>query len=269
MKSLKKLRTRNRIEGIEEDYRFETCPTELNRIPPSKKQEFLLSHKSSLENMLKLIKNKLFLLITNKYNKRNNSIKEILTELNKNLSLMLKEQTKKINIYKKILTEKKKSLMNKLFNENKNEQKTKKSKSNNQNINELVTEIGLLKLLNFKAKNDIKLINNVYLNKSNEYNYLKLYMPNTILEEIEIFCEQQKYYPIITKILRKKLNNTHEAFKKIVSAKKNQNKEINNLFQNLEELKTLMSRKKYGFYSNIKEIIKEDQRIYKKYFEYK
>ena len=139
----------------------------------------------------------------------------------------------------------------------------KNKSSKNVKIYNLKTEIDLLKILNFKAENDIIFINNTMIRKTNENNYLKLYVPNTSLEEKEIECIQQKYYPIVTKIFLKKLKDLHENFKRLASAKQKQNKLIENINNNLVELKNAIQRRKYHFYPNI-EIIEEESKEYTK-----
>ena len=56
----------------------------------------------------------------------------------------------------------------------------------------------------------------------------------------------------------------HDKFKKITSAKQKQNKLIENININLDDLRNSIQRRKYNFYPNIKEIIKEESKEYEK-----
>jgi len=256
MKSTKKIKS-NRQSLAES--------SDINKSPPHKKQEILESHKSSLEKILKLIKESIFEIISNKNNKKSKSlkeVKEILIELNQTLHYKLEEKKINMSFFENLISEKKSSITNKIF-VNKNKSGKYKS-SKNQKIYNLKTELDLLKTFNFKAKNDINYINNTMIRKTNEYNYLKLYVPNSTLQEKEIACTQQKYYPIVTKILHKKLEEIHEKFKRITSVKQKQNKLIENINGNLIDLKNSIQRRKYNFYPNIKEIIKEESKEYTK-----
>ena len=256
MKSTKKIKTNKPVLAESSD---------INKSPPHKKQEILESHKSSLEKILKLIKESIFKIISNKNNKNNKSLeeaKEMLIELNQTLNYKLEEKKINMDFFENLILEKKSAITNKIFVDKNKSGKYKNSK--NQKIYNLKTELDLLKTLNFKAKNDIKFINSTMIRKTNEYNYLKLYVPNSTLQEKETICTQQKYYPIVTKILHKKLEEIHEKFKKITSAKQKQNKLIENINNNLVELKNSIQRRKYNFYPNIKEIIKEESKEYTK-----
>ena len=255
MKSTKKIKSNKSVLAE---------PFDINKSPPHKKHEILESHKSSLEKILRLIKESISKIISNKNNKNNKSseeIKEMIIELNQILSYKLEE--KKINkeFFENLISEKKSAITNKIFANKNKSGKNKNSKI--AKIYNLKTEIDLLKILNFKAENDIIFINNTMIRKTNEYNYLKLYVPNSTLEEKEIECTQQKYYPIVTKILDKKLKDNHENFKRITSAKQKQNKLIENINNNLVDLKNAIQRRKYCFYPNI-EIIEEESKEYTK-----
>jgi len=237
--------------------------SDINKSPPHKKQEILESHKSSLEKILKLIKESIFEIISNKNNIKSKSLKEVkemLIELNQTLHYKLEEKKINMSFFENLISEKKSSITNKIFCK----QSGKYKSSKNQKIYNLKTELDLLKTLNFKAKNYINFINNTMIRKTNEYNYLKLYVPNSTIQEKEISCTQQKYYSIVTKILHKKLEEIHEKFKRIVSTKQKQNKLIENISSNLTDLKNSIQRRKYNFYPNIKEIIKEESKEYTK-----
>jgi hypothetical protein len=239
--------------------------SDINKSPPHKKHEILESHKSSLEKILRFIKESISKIVSNKNNKNNKSleeVKEMLIELNQIFRYKLEEKKINMDFFENLISEKKSAITNKIFLDKNKSGKYKNSK--NQKIYNLKTEIDLLKTLNFKATNDIQFINNSMIKKTNEYNYLKLYVPNSTLQEKETICTQQKYYPIVTKIIHKKLEEVHEKFKRITSAKKKQNKLIENINNNLVDLKNSIQRRKYNFYPNIKEIIKEESKEYTK-----
>ena len=58
-------------------------------------------------------------------------------------------------------------------------------------------------------------------------------MYNTSIEEKEIVCIEQKYYPLLTTLLHKEIFDVIKKFKFVVSAKKYQNNEIETINQNL------------------------------------
>ena len=235
-----------------------SCPIELESYLPQEKTEALICHKSSLEILLSEIKNSQILLLSYSGNFLKKNIKSILSDLNNNLSFMLKEKNAKIKIIEKEKDDKKATLQNLIFNEFKNEQ-TKDIR--NKNIYDLNTEISLLKGLNFSIEYNLNKIENIIIKKSNELNYLKLCMNYTYLEEKETWCIEQKYYPIVTKILHKGLNNARKKFKLVVSAKQYQNDEIENTTQNISQYKKYISQKNNGYMNN-KEIIQEESRDY-------
>ena len=159
-----------------------------------------------------------------------------------------------------IIIKKKGDLQNIIFNKKENEQI--KSNNNNNislNINNLKSEIFLLKNLNFFAENYIEHINSLYLKKTSDYNYIKLCMEYTFLEEKEIECIEQKYYPFVTKLLHKKIFDVRLKFKTIVSAKQVQNEELETTKQNLNQLKLFINKRNNGYMDN-KEIIQEESK---------
>ena len=89
-------------------------------------------------------------------------------------------------------------------------------------------EIELLKILNFKAENDIKQVNNMIFKITNDYNYLKVCMKYLSIDEKENLCLQPKYYPFISKILSKQINNSFSGVKTIKKIEDKENKENKN-----------------------------------------
>ena len=84
-------------------------------------------------------------------------------------------------------------------------------------------------------------------------------MQYTSIEEKEIECHEQKYFPLIIRILHKKIYDVRKRFKLIVSAKQSQNDELENTTQNLTQLKNFISKKKNGYLDN-KEMIQEESK---------
>ena len=262
---------RNTQKKRSDNYRCETAPStysdESNVF--TKKEEFLYSHKSSLEILLSAIKKAQISYLTNIPNKNKKKInieylKELLTELNENLKSMFKEQNSKVSYFQAQLSKQKSSIQNELFFENKiNKNKIKFSPFQN-----LKTEIEQLKILNFQAQNDIESINNKtlkanleqqqYLNRSIQFNYEI---------EREIHCEKQKHGAIITKMLQRKSTEVKKHFKFVVAAKQYQNNEIENYLKNLDNLKHFINSRKNGYdnyYISNEDIINEESKEYTK-----
>ena len=112
-------------------------------------------------------------------------------------------------------------------------------------------------MLNFKVKNDIKQINNNIFLKKEEIDYLNLCMEYPYIEEKVTICNQQKYFPFISKLLHRQLNNLLKKLKFTESLKQYQNDEIEGLIQNITRLKNFISIKNNGYDDNNK-IIKEE-----------
>ena len=209
----------------------------------SKKQEFLYSHKSSLEILLGVIKKAQISYLTNisskndkKLNKKN--LKELLSETYENLDSMLKEQKTKINYLELQLSKQKSYIQDHLFFEGKNG----KNKSKKYEFQNLKNEIEQLKNLNFQAKNDIRFLDYKIIKTENDLQ-IDLSKINMYRDIKEINCEQPKYYPIITRILYRENIETKKHFKFVVSAKQYQNNEIERVHQNLEQLKHFIYKK--------------------------
>ena len=236
-------------------------PLELDKDISSKESEKLISYKISLELLLSEIKNSEIGVLSNSDKSIKKKIKNVLIDLKEKLNEMLEEKTEKQNIFQILLNNKK--LQKQLFIINKNGPSNYKKENieNNKkttkfNIN---SELFLLKNLNFMAENYINQIDNIILKKTNDYNYLKLCMNYTFVEEKEIICVEQKYKSLVTRILHKEIFDKRKKFKLIVSAKQQQNDEIENTNHNLTQLKNFISKKKNGYVDN-KEIIPEESK---------
>ena len=210
----------------------------INKYLPSKKEEFLYYHKTSLEILLDEIKNCQIKIITNSKNK---CIKTLLNELKKKLDFSLNEKnTTKIFLEKKI-SQIKQPLQNKIYIQNKNNKENIYHNKKNINIYNLKSEIQLLKILNFKVENDIKQINNNIIINSDENDNLNICMKYPFIEEKIIICRQQKYFPMISKLLHNTMMNLLKKLKVAAYLKQYQNDEIEEINQNITRLKNVIS----------------------------
>ena len=242
-----------------------SCPLQFDVKISSNNLEKLISHKLSLELLLSEIKTSEIAVLFNSDESINKNILSILLDLKKELNIMHEEKKAKLNKLKDEITNKKVILQKQLFNVNKNEpsknpkeniENDKKITNTKYNIN---SELSLLKTLDFMAENYINQIDSIILKKTNDYNYLKLCMEYTSVEEKEIICLEPKYEPLITKILHKEIFDKRKKFKLVVSAKQYQNDELENTKQNLAQLKNFIEKKKNGYVDN-KEIIPEESK---------
>ena len=240
-----------------------SCPLKLDIKISSNNLEKLISHKLSLELLLSEIKTSEIAILSNSGESINKNILSVLLDLKKELKIMHEEKKTKLNKLKDEITNKKIILQRQIFNVNKNEP----SKSPKENIendkkitkNNINSELSLLKALDFIAENYINQIDSIILKKTNDYNYLKLCMEYTSIEEKEIICLEPKYEPLITKILHKEIFDKRKKFKLVVSAKQYQNDELENTNQNLAQLKKFIEKKKNGYVDN-KEVIPEESK---------
>ena len=241
-------------------------------LPPtykiSKKEEFLDKTKSSLETLLEIIKNSEMSLLT--INIPNNKlIKTLLLKLIKNLNYLLEEQNSEIDYFKKRISKKRNILQNQIFIDYKNEQLKKKQyvKGKKINIYNLNSELILLKLLNFKIENDIELINNKLYILTNDDNYLDedkkyLNMKEKMsgkagqLQARKQILVKPKQYPLVNKLLNKKIDKISKIFEELVSSKKSENEEIENTINDLNKLENKIIIKNG-------KIKKESKRLYK------
>ena len=256
MKSSKRYSTIN-------NYRCETDPTVIyskkKQYSNSKKEEILFSHKSSLEIILGIIKNSQILFLSNISFKKNfsnkNNIKKILIDLKENLNSIYKEQNTKSSFFESQFFKQKSSVQNEIFEKN----------LKNNNYQKLKDEIEQLKILNFKAINEIRLIQNLAMK-----NYLiNQYLNKNIIkyeEEKEMNVLQPKYNSLITRILKRENIETKKHFKYIVSIKQRQEEEIHRIGKSIEQLRYFIFNKENGYnnYIYAEDIIPEDSKEYTK-----
>lgn len=229
----------------------------------NEKERYLNSHKSNLEILLAIIKNYQISILTNSKNASNKYIKIRLLKLFQNLQEFKREQKADIKILEKTISAKKNSLQNQIFIDYKSDpiKNNKKLTEKKHGLYNLNSELNLLKLLNFKAENDINQINNIIIKITNDFNYLNMCMKYLSIDAKENMCIQPKYQPFITKVLHKQLDEIKEKFKLLVSAKKVQNEEIEETKKDLDQLKSNFIKKNINLMNN-KDIIKEQSKEY-------
>ena len=259
MKKVQKIKNGNKNA----ERRCKSSFNELNYSEPTNKEDTLLHHKSSLNNLLNTIKKSLFSIFSNSIKDKNKSNKNLLKELKENLNSLLIDKNSTLKFYGEAFSNKKCSLQNELFFENKieiNKNKYKcinSKKINNMNIKNLKLEIDTLKIINFKVENDIKEIENEIVKKIDEQNYLSFCTPNSNLEKKEISCAQPKYDSIVTSLLHKQLTIKRKKFKSTVSKKQNKIDDIDSIKQSIASLRKSVLKKKSRYTEN-KEVIIED-----------
>lgn len=237
---------------------------ELDKNISSQKIQKLYRYKSYIETVLNMIKNCQFSILTNSKKPTNKYIKEVLINLNQNLNNMLYEQNPKLKNLEKIIADKKAILQNQIFincqQELSKNHKNINAKTNS--LNNLNFELDLLKAFNFKTEYDIERINNLTLKCSNDYNYLNLCLNYFSIEEKENMYLLPKYNPFITKIFHKQINDIRNKYKFIAKSKQIQNDKIENLYQELYEIKNSIIRKNKTFKEKTG-IIKEESNFKK------
>ena len=236
-----------------------SCNFELESYCKSwKKKENLNSKKYILETLLGEVKNCQISLLTNTHKPTNQSVKSVLIKLNKNLMYLVKEQKLEKEHLEKAISTKKAQIQNQMLSDYRND----KSKTNNKynknktvNVGNLKCEIELLKTFNFKAENDINQINNMIFKITNDYNYLKVCMKYLSIDEKENLCLQPKYYPFISKILSKQIDDIRNKYKLILSTINLQKEELERTKYDIIKIKKIFERKRA-----CKEIINEDSK---------
>ena len=243
-------------------FKSRSVPIGVNTFLPSKKEEILTERKISLETLLDEIKDVEIKILSDNQKSKNKTYKDILLELKENLDISLNEKNSNSEYLQKKISQIKKPLQNKIYIESKNTQeKNKFNNKKNINIYNLKSERELLEMLNFKVENDVKQINNTIFLKKEEIDYLNLCMEYPYIEEKVTMCNQQKYFPFISKLLCHKLNKLLKKLKFTGSLKQYQNDEIEGLIQNITRLKNFISIKNNGYVDNNKIIQEESKDI--------
>lgn len=205
----------------------------------SKSQEFIHSHKTSLEILLYIIKSAQISFLSNSNNKK---IKNLLIELKKNLDEIFIQQNLKSSYFEQEITKKKTTLKIYIFEDNQDElvfeDKTKI------NYQKLKSEIDLLKLQNFSIEQNIEEIESKIKKMNKDYNYMKLCIPYNYFDEKEIFCVKQKYFPLIINLLNKQIIDNKKKFDKTIFSKQEQNEEMELINNYISHLKIFLSKEK-------------------------
>ena len=208
-------------------------------------EENLFSSKSNKEILLSQIKTvQMSLLFSNKsipQKEKLNNVKKLLKDLKQNLVSMLAQKKEQKLYLKKSINDTKQILQDKLFNKNTNETKEKEEniikETDVLEKNYGGDELSKLKMLNFKAENEIDKLNFMIENKTYMLNFLKI--TNIYPEEkIEIFYDYQKQNSNeIDDSFNFYINQDKEKLKQIIILKKEQNKEIFQLENDINYIK--------------------------------
>ena len=208
-------------------------------------EENLFSSKSNKEILLSQIKTvQMSLLFSNKsipQKEKFNNVKKLLEDLKQNLVSMLAQKKEQKLYLKKSINDTKQILQDKLFNKNTNESKEKEEniikETDVLEKNYGGDELSKLKMLNFKAENEIDKLNFMIENKTYMLNFLKI--TNIYPEEkIEIFYDYQKQNSNeIDDSFNFYINQDKEKLKQIIILKKEQNKEIFQLENDINYIK--------------------------------
>lgn len=218
-----------------------------------KYQEFFHSHKTSLETLLYLIKSAQISILSNKNKSKNIII--FLLELKKNLDEISKHQNLKLNYFTQEIINKKNSLRNETF-ENDLEENEAKNNINGSSFQKLKLELNLLKLQNFLIVQNIEEIQNKTNKMIKDYNYIKLCIPYNYFDERENWCLEQKYFPLIIKLMNNRIMNAKKRFNNTLFTKEEIDDEIETISNYICQLKINLSKIKGDFWK--KDIFLED-----------
>ena len=221
----------------------------------NKKEPILFNHKSSLEVLLKMLKD--FQLDYLSLNSKKIRTKQMLLSLKDNLSSMQKEKNKKFENLKTETEVKKKKLQKVLF-------PSSKETKNNIGASNLIEKVQL-KLLNFQIKNEISKTNYFIENKSQ---VIKNFKSEVFFfeENREIFCNNNyENYREITLFLSDIITQVKKEFADTVQERTKNNKEIINLSEQINYFKTKIEEIKSKGpkkYIDTDEIIQEESKEY-------
>jgi len=223
--------------------------------PVNKKEPILFNHKSSLEVLLKMLKD--FQLDYLSLNSKKIRTKQMLLSLKDNLSSMQKEKNKKLEKLK-IETEIKKKKLQKVLFPSSKETKNNKGASN-------LIEKDQLKLLNFQIENEISKTDYFIKSKSQ---IIQTFKSEVFFfeENREIFCNNNyENYRKITLFLNDIISQVKKEFVGTVQERMKNNKEIINLSEQINSFKTKMEEinlKGPKKYIDTDEIIQEESKEY-------
>ena len=176
-------------------------------------------------------------------------------EFKDNLNTMYQDQNAKADFFQSLTIKQKSAIQIQLF------ERVEKNKY----FQNLKDEIEQLKALNFKAQNDIKLIENLIIKDNHIEQYLN---KNLIKKDFknEINCLKPKLYSMALYLLHRKDIETKNQFKSLVSTKQRQNDEMSFITKSIEQLKYLIYNKEKGYndYIYAEDIIPEESKEYTK-----
>lgn len=243
------------------------------------KEEKLIGYKSFLDKILGLIKNSQKNIILKKELKYRiiSSIKQVLIDLQNNLTLIKINKDKNLKLLEKINNQKRENFF-KLKNSNKslfnsfknNLQKNLDSLINETIENEFHEEISQLKNLNFEVENEIQRIENIkkrMILEINYYNISKNFRQKTKVNYINKISNDNE---TINQLLHNKLIDRRNKFVNLANMRNKQEEEINitkddiNFYKsklktkNQDKNKIIRINKKF-YIETIKEDIENDE----------
>ena len=248
-----------------------------NSVSLQKKEEKLFANKSFLEIILGLIKstqsdilsNKIFYKIKGEFNLF--KIKEILKELEKDLTIINEEEKKKMNLNEHILNEKKNKMKEFIYNSNdskfflSNSDNEINNNSNNEKFIEEVSggdlskELYQLKILNFKLENEINKVDNLNKRMIKEIEYTKKYCAINRFIKVATIYLKQKDNKAVDQLLHHKLITKRKLFIQKVNMKNNQDFCINCIKDRIKKFKKDIEEL-YKYYNE--KIISEEEKSY-------
>ena len=194
----------------------------------SKKEKILIYHKLSLETLLATIKNYEISFLTMSNKPTIKDIKYLLLKLLHQLENLKNEKNNELSFYELAIPGKKNSLQKRMFINFKNGslKNNRKYSGKKSTLYTLSSELVFLKILNFKAENDIIYIKNIITQIDDEINYLNLCRKYLSIDEKVNICIQPKFHAFITKLLYKQIDEMKKKYNFLSSIKKTKNKEI-------------------------------------------
>ena len=215
-------------------------------IKPHTNEETLFSNKSHKEILLSLIKSKINILLkpnleSNSQGNKINGFKELLSDLKRNLSYMLNEKKTKEKYLQNKINFNKKAIQNKIYNSNRKMSKDEESKVNlKTDISDKVygkDELSKLKMMNFKAENEIQKLDFLIEGKR----YINKYLKTTSFypEENNIFFYDTSKLNSdeIDDCLNSQIKEAKDYLNNLTIEKGKQNEEIKHLEKNINIMK--------------------------------
>ena len=240
---------------------FLSADSRINPYFSDRCNKLLFSHKSSLENILKQIKNCQLDYISNKSTKNKNisNAKQILLSFKNSLNSLFNEKNQIYQYYKKENEIKKTNIQKFLFP---NHFETEETEKNKKIINDKIcySEINQLKILNFQIENEIQNVDNSIYQKSSIIYMIKT---NIFFINNEIYCNYKtKNISEVSDILHDDIKEKRKIFINTAKTKFEKDMEIKLLLMKKEFLKDKIRRNKENIYIITEEIFNEDYKDY-------